>query len=110
MHDLPPDLPRLRTLRTWHALWVDRLDQAIAAAEQGEAEREHGRQARPPQPDWMIEHGLNGGRPVYVHLGHCHMKGKRSRNASRDQARQALAEGVPACTHCRPDTELGVLE
>ncbi|MFC5881675.1 DUF6233 domain-containing protein [Streptomyces virginiae] len=24
--------------------------------------------------------------------------------------RQLLAQGVPACIHCRPDTALGVLE
>ncbi|MEU5900521.1 DUF6233 domain-containing protein [Streptomyces venezuelae] len=28
----------------------------------------------------------------------------------RDQAVRALAEGVGACSHCRPDTALGVLE
>ncbi|MET8435376.1 hypothetical protein ABZV61_21830 [Streptomyces sp900116325] len=31
---LPSDLPRLRTLRTWHAMWVERIDEAIAVAEQ----------------------------------------------------------------------------
>ncbi|WP_329453125.1 hypothetical protein OG894_03465 [Streptomyces sp. NBC_01724] len=40
MHDLPSDLPRLRTRRTWYAMWVDRIDEAIAAAEQREKERQ----------------------------------------------------------------------
>ncbi|WP_347232857.1 hypothetical protein [Streptomyces silvensis] len=51
MSDLPPDLPRLRTLRTWHAMWVERLDEAIATAEQQEVERARGRARRPPPPD-----------------------------------------------------------
>ncbi|WP_323181346.1 hypothetical protein [Streptomyces sp. NBC_00154] len=33
---LSSDLPRLRTLRTWHAMWMERIDEAIAAAEQRE--------------------------------------------------------------------------
>ncbi|MFD4631228.1 DUF6233 domain-containing protein [Streptomyces sp. NPDC058284] len=28
----------------------------------------------------------------------------------QDEARRALAEGIRACTHRRPDTELDVLE
>lgn len=82
----------------------------IADEERRETERIRGEQARPPAPDWLIEQGLSGRVPVYVHRGDCHMAGKRSRGAERDQARRALAEGVDACPHCRPDTELGVLE
>ncbi|MFD7793310.1 DUF6233 domain-containing protein [Streptomyces sp. NPDC059759] len=55
----------------------------------------------------LIERGLNGGLPVYVHGGDCDVKGKRSRSVSEDQARCALAEEVAACNHCRPDTDLG---
>lgn len=89
---------------------LDRTRRWIAAEEQRQQEQQRGEQARPPAPDWMIEQGLNGGMPVYVHRGDCHMKGKRSRGVTEDQARRALAEGVAACTHCRPDTDLGVLE
>ncbi|MFD5788553.1 DUF6233 domain-containing protein [Streptomyces sp. NPDC127037] len=112
MYDtLPPDLPQLRTLRTWHAMWVTRLDQAIAAAEAREAEKRRGEQARPPAPEWMIEHGIGQGRPpAEVHQGGCHMAGHRVRPVTRDQARQALGAGIRACAHCRPDTELGLLE
>ncbi|WP_392840276.1 hypothetical protein [Streptomyces sp. LN500] len=53
MYDLPPDLPRLRTLRTWYGMWVDRIDEAIAAAEQREKERQQGEERRRPVPDWM---------------------------------------------------------
>ncbi|WP_157868843.1 hypothetical protein [Streptomyces atriruber] len=58
--DLPPDLPRLRIPRTWRAMWVQRLDGAIAEAERREAERIRGEQARPPAPDWLIERGNCG--------------------------------------------------
>ena len=111
MTDLPPDLPRLRTLETWLALQLQAVRQAITAAERREAEQRHGQQARPPQPDWLLEAGLNRDAPaVYVHCGGCWNAGKRSRGVPRDVALQALAEGVPACSHCRPDVELGYLE
>jgi hypothetical protein len=38
------------------------------------------------------------------------MAGKRSKGVQRDQALRALADGVDACPHCRPDSELGYLE
>lgn len=111
MHDLPPDLPRLRTLETWLALQLSQVRTAIAAAEQRETERQRGIAARPPQPDWLLEAGLNrDAPPVYVHVGGCHMAGKRSRGISREAALRALTEGIDACPHCRPDTELGWLD
>ncbi|MFI9041416.1 hypothetical protein [Streptomyces sp. NPDC053726] len=51
MFDLPSDLPRLRTLRTWYAMWLGRIDEAIAAAEQREAEQQQGEERRPAAPD-----------------------------------------------------------
>ncbi|MEV7413110.1 DUF6233 domain-containing protein [Streptomyces althioticus] len=47
---------------------------------------------------------------MYVHVGGCWNSGKRSDGVSREQALRALAEGVPACPHCRPDTELGYVD
>jgi len=35
--------------------------------------------------------------------------GKRRRPVGRDEARRLLAEGLPGCTHCQPDTRLGIL-
>lgn len=46
MSGLPPDPPRLRTLPTWHAMWVQRRDDAITAAERREAERIRAEKAR----------------------------------------------------------------
>ena len=110
MHDLPPDLPRLRTLETWLAHTLDRVRQQIAAAEQREAERQRGIAARPPRPDWLIQNGIGEGGPVCIHAGDCHMAGKRIRGISREQALRSLAEGVDACPHCRPDSMLGYLD
>ncbi|WP_369228774.1 DUF6233 domain-containing protein [Streptomyces sp. R21] len=104
------DLPRLRTLEIWLAFNLDRVRQQIAAAEKLEAERQRGVDARPPAPDWLIERGIGEGPAVYVHVGGCHMAGKRSKGVAREQALRALTDGVEACPHCRPDTELGVLD
>ncbi len=38
------------------------------------------------------------------------MAGKRSLGISRAAALRALTEGVDACSHCRPDSELGYLD
>ncbi|WP_405673030.1 DUF6233 domain-containing protein [Streptomyces sp. NBC_01530] len=84
---------------------------AIAAAEQREAERQHGGQARPPAPDWLLERGLNrDSPPVQIHAGGCWNSGKRTRGIHRDEALRALADGVKACEACRPDSELGYLD
>lgn len=111
VNDLPPSrLDQLRFLERVQERDLARTRQWIAQEERRQVEVERGQQRKPPAPDWTIEQGLNGGHPVYVHAGDCHMAGKRSRGATREQAMQALAEGVDACTHCRPDTELGVLD
>lgn len=107
------DIRRIDVLRFLERVQLSDLERTrkwIAAEEQREAERIRGEQARPPAPDWLIEQGLDGRASVYVHVGGCHMAGKRSRGVTQDQARRALHEQVDACPHCRPDTELGVLD
>ncbi|GGM23336.1 hypothetical protein GCM10010129_79660 [Streptomyces fumigatiscleroticus] len=82
-----------------------------AAEERRAVERERGTAARPAAPEWTVERSPGGQAPaVYVHAGGCHMAGKRAKGVPREAAVRALAEGVQACPHCRPDTELGVLE
>ncbi|WP_318201019.1 DUF6233 domain-containing protein [Streptomyces sp. SCL15-4] len=111
MNDLPPDLPRLRTLETWLAVSLDRVRQQIAAAERQQQEQQRGEQARPPAPDWLLELGIGRDTPaVYVHEGGCWNAGKRSKGVDRSTALRALVEGVAACPHCRPDSALGYLE
>lgn len=58
--DLPPDLDRLRTLRVWHALWLERIDRKIAYLRQRQAEEECGRRNRPQPPDWIVAAGAAG--------------------------------------------------
>ena len=109
--DLPPDLPRLRTLEIWLQLTLDEVRAAIAAAEQREIERQRGEERRPPAPDWLLEVGLNrDSPPVQVHVGGCWNSGKHVRGIDRGEALRALADGVKACGVCRPDSELGFLE
>jgi hypothetical protein len=112
VHDSPPSrLDLLRFLERVQQQDLDRTRRWIAAEEQREEEKRRGEQRRPPAPDWIIEQGLSRDTPpVYVHVGGCHMVGKRSKGAARDQAVRALTDGVTPCPHCRPDTELGLLD
>ncbi|MFF7550763.1 DUF6233 domain-containing protein [Streptomyces canus] len=77
--------------------------------ERREAEAEHGRRSRPRPPEWVVEVGIGTGKPPFqVHAGTCHMNGSRRRPVSRDEARRLLADGLRACTHCQPDTQLHI--
>ncbi|MCR8943949.1 DUF6233 domain-containing protein [Streptomyces sp. OUCMDZ-4982] len=112
MIDLPPDLPRLRTLRTWHEQCLREIDHAIAAAEeQAHVERQaQERRAAAAPPPWMV--GLQDitGTPEELHQGGCIMWAHRRRKAvTRDEARELLAAGIRACQFCKPDLELGIL-
>ncbi|MEY2233558.1 DUF6233 domain-containing protein, partial [Streptomyces sp. BF23-30] len=52
--------------------------------------------------EWRIQYGIGAvRRPVMVHTGGCSMGMARSRPASREQAVQALTQGVEACAICR---------
>ncbi|WP_044378706.1 DUF6233 domain-containing protein [Streptomyces noursei] len=107
MYDLPPDLPRLRTLETWLTMTLRRVQKAIAAAEQEAVQRQP---AALPPPDWVLQLDVGrDARPVVVHVGACNLAGRRARPISREQASRALTEGLEACAICRPDTELGIL-
>ncbi|MDR6976023.1 hypothetical protein J2X68_002711 [Streptomyces sp. 3330] len=109
--DLPEDLPRLETLRVWHTLWLARIDAKIAAVQQRQAEVERGLRRRPERPEWTVELGIGAGRPpVQVHSGDCHMTGERRRPVGRDEARRLLADGLRPCAHCRPDTQLDIID
>lgn len=111
MIDLPPDLSRLRTLRTWHEQCLREITAAITAAEQQEREYEQQEQRRAAvaEPPWLIGLGP-GGIPEEVHAPGCTMAGQRqTRSISTEEARRALTEGVAACQFCRPDSELGIL-
>ncbi|MGW0771101.1 DUF6233 domain-containing protein [Streptomyces sp. NPDC002676] len=72
--------------------------------------RERQRANRDP-PEWIVELGIGVGRPpVQIHRGTCYMAGTRRRPVERDEARRLLADGTSACSHCRPDTGLGIID
>ncbi|MFJ3363509.1 DUF6233 domain-containing protein [Streptomyces anthocyanicus] len=109
--DLPSDLAQLRTLRIWHALWVQRIDAKAAAIQQRQAEEEYGRRNKPTPPEWIVELGIGTGRPpLQVHAGDCHMAGRRHRPVDRDEARRLLTQGLKACIHCQPDVLLHIID
>ncbi|MDX3345952.1 DUF6233 domain-containing protein [Streptomyces sp. ME02-6987-2C] len=88
------------------------IDGWIAAEERREAERHRREEASPPRPEWLLQHGLNPRNIDAVHTGDCWTAegSDRCRPVSRDQAVEAIRHQVPACTFCRPDTALGMLE
>lgn len=106
----PPDLARLEVVeQQLHALLVE-VRALIAEARRGQrlAQTEH----RPvPEVEWRIQYGIGAvRRPVMVHTGDCSMGMARSRPVTREQAVEALAQGVEACVICRADSGLGILE
>lgn len=108
---VPSRLTQLRFLERVQQADLERTRRWIADEERRQTERQRGIDTRPPQPDWMIEQSLSRDvPPVYVHVGGCHMAGKRSKGVLRGAAMRALTEGVDACPHCRPDSELGFLD
>ncbi|MEU9117507.1 DUF6233 domain-containing protein [Streptomyces sp. NPDC048483] len=109
MSELPPDLPRLRTLETWLQLTLDQVRRHIALAEQ-QAAIQRASDPPPAPPEWVVQLSVGSeGRPIAVHVGGCASAGRRARGISRDQAIRALTDGLEPCALCRPDTELGIL-
>ncbi|MFF7358351.1 DUF6233 domain-containing protein [Streptomyces filipinensis] len=83
------------------------IDAWIADEERREAECRQGEENRPQAPEWLLELGLNPDTVVYVHAGSCWNASKRRRGVDQATARQAIADGVPACPHCQPHAALG---
>ncbi|MER6851585.1 DUF6233 domain-containing protein [Streptomyces flaveolus] len=107
----PTRLVLLRFLERVQLRNLERTRRWIADEERREAEHQHGIEASPAPPAWLLERGLNGhSPPVYVHAGDCWNTGKRSKGITREEARRALTDGVKPRPQCRPDTELGVLD
>ncbi|GGQ48660.1 DUF6233 domain-containing protein [Streptomyces mutabilis] len=107
----PTRLTLLRFLERVQLRDLERTRRWITDEERREAERRRGVEEKPAPPDWLLERGLNGhSPPVYVHAGDCWNAGKRSTGIDQEQARRALADGVKACPHCRPDSALRMLD
>ncbi|MFI8942777.1 DUF6233 domain-containing protein [Streptomyces syringium] len=101
MNDLPPDLPRLRTVETYLDMQLQRVRAAIA-------EHEQRTKAEPATSEtWILQH-IPGAkdRPLnWLHRSSCHLaKGAR---LSRREAEIALAEPtVRPCGACKADAGL----
>ncbi|MCX4986919.1 DUF6233 domain-containing protein [Streptomyces sp. NBC_00572] len=109
---LPPDLPRLRVLETWHAAVLGEIRAKIAKVETHESQMRPVREV-PAGPTWVLSYLRKGSQPIAdsVHLGDCRMASKHTRALTREQALQAItAGGITACAICRPDTDLGILD
>ncbi|MET9953495.1 DUF6233 domain-containing protein [Streptomyces sp. NPDC006339] len=112
MSALPPDLPRLRTLRVWLSYVLAEIDMKIARLEKEQRAAAPIRARREP-PEWVLSYLRQGGRPVpdSVHRGDCHMVSGHTQPLTRKQALDALTDGrVHACAICRAGPDLGVLD
>ena len=108
MSDLPPDLPRLRTLETWLQLQLARVQQEIRHLE--DQARIHTPSPDPVPPEWLAEYDIGAQRRLLqIHTGDCRMTGTRVKPIDEAAARRGCVE-AGACQFCRPDTVLGVLE
>ncbi|MFF3531354.1 DUF6233 domain-containing protein [Streptomyces rubiginosohelvolus] len=111
--DLPPDLPRLRTLETWAALYLQRVRARIAAVERQPPQSAPAPTALPATGprrarthDWGITETGVVTSAAEVHRGGCWTTGRALRPVSTERARAELAGGTRACAVCRPDRVL----
>ncbi|MFB7403329.1 DUF6233 domain-containing protein [Streptomyces rubiginosohelvolus] len=117
--DLPPDLPRLRTLETWADLFLRRVRARIAAVEQ-QQKQPHQTLASPAAPtvrpaagpkrartpDWGLAEAGIGVPTTEIHRGDCWATGKTLQPITAERARAELADGARACDACRPGAVL----
>ncbi|MEU3433048.1 DUF6233 domain-containing protein [Streptomyces sp. NPDC006863] len=112
--DLPPDLPRLRTLEKWAELYLERIRTRIAAVEQKAQPQRPTAEPAPPAagprrartPDWGLTEAGIGTPATKIHRGDCWASGRTLVPISQERARAELASGTSACEVCRPDTVL----
>ncbi|AZP17836.1 hypothetical protein EJC51_18055 [Streptomyces aquilus] len=108
----PLPLTRLDVLRFLERVQVRDLERTrrwIADEERRENERLRREERRPPEPEWLIQYGLNRRNVDVVHRGDCWAAAKSGRchPASKEQVVEALQNHVEPCGFCRPDTDLG---
>ncbi|WP_053691200.1 DUF6233 domain-containing protein [Streptomyces sp. WM6372] len=110
MSELPPDLPRLRTVVTYLRGELGRAERALNTAEEREALAARRRPPAEP-PAWLIERGIGAGRlPVRVHAGGCWDSRKTLHPHRHRPGAPGAGRRDTACPHCRPDTALGMPE
>ncbi|MFI0107860.1 DUF6233 domain-containing protein [Streptomyces parvus] len=115
--DLPPDLPRLRTLETWAAHYLTRIRARIVAVERQQAQQPPAPTAAPSArpaagpgrartPDWGLAEAGIGVPVTEIHRGDCWARGRSLVAVSAERARAELADGAQPCGVCRPDRVL----
>ncbi|APS23370.1 hypothetical protein TK78_34055 [Streptomyces sp. Tue 6075] len=116
--DLPPDLPRLRTLETWAAQYLTRIRARIAAVERQQAQQQPpAPTAAPPArpaagpnrartPDWGLAEAGIGVPATEIQRGDCWARGRSLVPVSAERARAELAVGAQPCAVCLPDRVL----
>ncbi|MBB4893579.1 hypothetical protein FHS39_002610 [Streptomyces olivoverticillatus] len=100
MNDLPPDLPRLRTLETYLELQLQRVRDAIEGLEPTKEETK--------AEGWVLQHIPSPrDKPLsWLHTSTC-ILAKGGARLTRREARLALAEaGVRPCETCHPERVL----
>ncbi|MEV6990242.1 DUF6233 domain-containing protein [Streptomyces sp. NPDC093228] len=117
-HANDPAPSKLDLLHFAHRVVVQQATAALAQidgwiAQEGEREtrQRQAEEMRPPPPEWLLERDLNKTNLVAAHVGDCWTVRKSSRciGVSQVEALGAPRQQVPACTHCRPNAELGFL-
>jgi hypothetical protein len=104
--DLPPDVERLETLRTWHVMSLARIDRALAVARQREAEQQERRERAAAESRFKVEPGLD---QQVIHRGGCQKWPGNGSFLDRADVMRAIhddALNVKPCTVCRPDNAL----
>ncbi|MFI9078742.1 DUF6233 domain-containing protein [Streptomyces sioyaensis] len=109
---LPDDVERLKVIKTYLQLELQRVHRRLAQAEQREHEQKAARQATTragPPPAWTMQINVGADpRPVAIHHGQCTVGQSRVRPITRRAAIEALTAGVEACALCRPERELQI--
>ena len=135
LSQLPPDLPRLRTILAHldrqiaenHTIGIylrlqrDAVREALTRAERRPPRRQSRVKGAGPLPGFtplpaagagfvvQQKRTAAGPEPALIHLADCTMIEGRPHRIRADEARAALTDpNVEACRLCRPDTELGI--
>jgi hypothetical protein len=139
MSELPPDAPRLRAILAhldkqvadheavgiYLRLQRQAVQEALARAETP-PQRGPGRPSKgaaplrsmgisqvQPRPQFVVQQKRTprGPEPAIIHLGDCSMIEGTPHPISEHDARVSLTDpNLEACSFCRPDTELGILD
>ncbi|MFE6133425.1 DUF6233 domain-containing protein [Streptomyces sp. NPDC056437] len=106
MNDLPPDVERLQTLRTYLELQLAQVTAAIRQAEADEQRRRQEAHRARAEQAWKLE-PQRAGSTALLHRGGCGLYNATFGLLNQSEARLALVEdGIEPCAICRPQAGL----